>query len=42
MEQEISKEEMQKLSSYPADGVWALCWCVNYLYNEIEKLKGEE
>ena len=41
MEQEISEEEMQMLSSHPEDGVWALCDCVNYLYNEIKKLKGE-
>jgi len=39
MGQEISEEEMQKLSAHPEDGVWALCDCINYLYNEIKKLK---
>ena len=39
MEQEISEEEMQKLSAHPEDGVYGLCCCVNYLYNEIKRLK---
>lgn len=39
MKREISEEEMQKLSAHPEDGVYGLCVCVNYLYNEINILK---
>lgn len=41
MEREISESEMQRLSAHPEDGVYDLCYCVNYLYNEINKLKAK-
>ena len=41
MEHEISEEEMQKLLAFPTDAIYGLCHCVNYLYNEIEKLKAK-
>lgn len=41
MEREISEEEMQKLSAFPRDALYCLCDCVNYLYNEIKKLKAK-